>query len=65
LVLRHGIGVINLIPKDNEWDFGELLHRQEGIELGFRFGQAFVILSVDKENDTVDLGEVVLPESAG
>jgi hypothetical protein len=65
LVLGHGIWVINLVAEDNEWDFRELLHRQESVKLGFRFGKAFVILSINEENDTVDFWEVILPETAG
>lgn len=65
LLFRDGVGVINLVAKDKKGDLLKLLHRQESVELGLRFGEALVIFGIYQENDTVDLGEVVLPKTAG
>jgi hypothetical protein len=39
----------------------ELLHGEEGIELGLGLGETFMILGVDEEDDSGDFGEVILP----
>jgi hypothetical protein len=65
LILRYGIGVVNLVAEDDKRDFGKLLHGEEGIELGLGLGKTLVVLSVDEEDDTVDFREVILPEPAG
>lgn len=38
---------------------------QQGVELGFSFVQALVVLGVDEEDDAGYFGEVVAPEAAG
>jgi len=65
LILTHGIRVINFIAENQEGYFGQVLHRQKRVELGFGFGEAFVVFGVDKEYDTGNFGEVVFPEAAG
>ncbi|KAJ6260984.1 hypothetical protein Dda_3649 [Drechslerella dactyloides] len=65
LVLADGLVVVNLVAEDEEGHLGQLLHGQEGVELGFGFGHALEVLGVDEEDDAGDLGEVVLPEAAG
>lgn len=65
LVLADGVRVIDLVAQDDEGDLGQLLHGEEGVELGFGFGKALVVLGVDEEHDAGDLREVVLPETAG
>ena len=64
LVLAHSAWRINLVAQDKEGDLRELLNRQEGVELRLGLGEPFKIGAVDKEDDTVDLGEVVAPEAA-
>ena len=65
LVLGHGIRVVDLVAEDDERHLGELLHRQERVELGLGLGEPLVVLGVDEEDDAVDFGEVVFPEAAG
>lgn len=64
LVLGDGVGVVDLVAEDDKGHLGELLHGQERVELGLGLGEALVVLSVDEEDDAVDFGEVVLPETA-
>ena len=65
LVLAHGVRVVDLVAEDQEGDFGEILHREQGVELGFGLGEALVVFGVDEEDDARHLGEVVAPEAAG
>jgi hypothetical protein len=65
LILTNCVWVIDLVTENNKWDLGELLHRKKGIEFGFRFWQTFVVLCVDKEDDSGDFWEVILPETTG
>jgi hypothetical protein len=64
LVLRDSLGVIDLVAQDDEGNLGELLHREEGVELGLGLGESLVVLRIDKEDDTVDLREVIPPDTA-
>lgn len=64
-VLADGVGVVDLVAENEEGDLGELLHGEEGVELGLGLGETLVILSVNEENDTAHFGEVVLPETTG
>ena len=64
-LLADGVRVVDLVAEDAEGHFGELFHGEEGVELGFGFGEAFVVFGVDEEDDAGDFGEVVFPESAG
>lgn len=65
LLLADGIPVVDLVAEDQEGDFGEVFHAEEGVELGFGFGQALVVFGVDEEDDPGYFGEVVAPETAG
>lgn len=65
LVLGDGIGVVDLVAQDHERDLGQLLHLEQRVQLGLRFGESLVVLGVDEEDDSVDLGEVVSPQTAG
>lgn len=65
LVLGDGIGVVDLVAENDKGDLGKLLHGEERVELGLGLGEALVVLGVDEEDDAVDFGEVVLPETAG
>lgn len=64
LVLGDGVGVVDLVAEDDKRHLLQLLHGQEGVELGLGLGEALVVLRVDEEDDAVDLGEVILPESS-
>ena len=65
LVLGDGVGVVDLVAQDDEGHLAQLLHGQEGVELGLGLGEALVVLGVDEEDDAVDLGEIILPQAAG
>jgi len=65
LLLAHGVRMIDLVAEDQEGDFGEVFHGEEGVELDFGFGETLVIFGVDEEDDAADFGEVVAPETAG
>lgn len=64
LVLRDGIGMVDLVAENDKGNLGELLHGQEGVELGLGFTESLVVLGVDKEDNAVDLGEVVAPDTS-
>ena len=63
LVLAHGAGCVNLVAEDKEGDLGELLNGEEGVKLRLGLGEPLKISTVDEEDDTVDLREVVTPET--
>lgn len=65
LILAHGTGVVDLVSENKEGDLGELLHGQEGVQLGLGLEEPLVVAGVDQEDDAADFGEVVLPETAG
>ena len=64
-LFADGVRMIDFIAENAEGDFGEIFHGEEGIELGFRFGEAFMVFGVDEEDDAGDFGEVVFPEATG
>lgn len=63
LILGHGIRVVDLVAQDEEGHARELLHGEQGVQLGFGLGEAFEVLGVDEEDDAAYFGEVVLPEA--
>lgn len=65
LVLAHSVRVINLVAQHEEGSLAQILHAEQGVELGFALGEALGVLGVDEEDDAADLGEVVLPQTAG
>lgn len=65
LLFAHRVRMIDLVAQDQEGDFGEVFHAEEGVQLGFGFGEALVVFGVDEEDDAADFGEVVAPETAG
>lgn len=65
LILAHGTGVVDFVSENKEGDLGELLHGQEGVQLGLGLEEPLVVAGVDQEDDAADFGEVVLPETAG
>lgn len=64
-ILTHGVRVVDLVSEDEEGHLGEILHGEEGVQLGLGLGEALVVLGVDEEDDAADFGEVVFPETAG
>ena len=54
LVLRDGIRVVDLVAEDDERRALQLLHGEQGVELGFGFLEALVVLCVDEEDDAGD-----------
>ena len=56
--------MINLIPQYQKRRLVQLLHTQQGVQLGFTLGEAFGVLGVDHEDDAGDFGEVVFPQPA-
>jgi hypothetical protein len=65
LVLGNGVGVVDLVAQDDKGNLGKLLHGQEGVELGLGLGKSLVVLGIDEEDDTVDVGEVISPDTTG
>lgn len=63
LVLGHGIRVVDFVAENEEGGLAEVFHGEEGVELGFRLGEAFGVFGVDEEDDAADFGEVVFPEA--
>lgn len=64
LLLTNRTRCVDLVTKDEERNLREFLDGEEGVEFGLGFGEAFKVGRVDEEDDTVNLGEVVAPESA-
>lgn len=65
LILGDGVGVIDLVAEHEERHLGQILHGEQGVELGLGLGEALVVFGIDQEDDAVDFGEVVLPQTAG
>lgn len=65
LILGDGVGMVDLVAEDEERHLGEILHGEQGIEFGLGLGETLVVLGIDQEDDAADLGEVVLPQTAG
>jgi hypothetical protein len=65
LVLGDSVRVVDLVAQDDEGDLGELFHREKGIELGLGLCESLVVLGIDKEDDTVNIGEVIAPDTSG
>jgi hypothetical protein len=59
LVFGHSLRVIDLVTEDDEGGVLELLHGEEGVELGFGFVETLVVLRVNKEDNAGDLGDCV------
>lgn len=63
LLLADSVRVIDLVAQNEEGDFGKVFHGEEGVELGLGFGEAFVVLGVDKEDDPANFRKVVAPQA--
>lgn len=64
VVLGDGVGVVDLVAQDNKGNLGELLHGEKSVKLDLGLLESLVVLGVDEEDDAVDLGEVISPDSA-
>lgn len=64
LLLTYSTGSINLVTKNEERNLGEFLDRKKGVQFRFGFRETFKVGRVDEEDNTVDLREVITPESA-
>lgn len=64
LLLAHCTRRVNLVAKDKEWNLGELFDGKECVKLCLRLRKPLKVSTVDKEDDSVNLREVVTPESA-
>ena len=64
LILTDRIRVVDLVAQDDKGHLGQLLHRQESVELDLGLGKALVVLGINEEDDAVHLGEVVSPDTA-
>lgn len=65
LLLTDRIRMIDLVAQDQKGHLGQILHAQQRVELGFRFGEAFMVFGVDEEDDAGYFGEIVFPEATG
>lgn len=65
LLLAHGTRGINLVSENKEGDLGQLLDGEKRIQLSLRLREPLEVSAVDEEDDAVDFGEVVAPETAG
>jgi hypothetical protein len=63
LLLANSAGCINLVTENEERDSRELLNRQESVKFSFRLGETLKVGTIDEEDDTRDLGEIITPET--
>ena len=64
LILRDSIRMVDLVAENDKGNLGELFHREKGVELSLGLLESLVVLGVDKEDNAVDLGEVVAPDTS-
>lgn len=57
--------MVNLVAEDYEGDVGEGIPVQEEIEFVLGLRESLGVDGVDQEDNTVDLGEVISPDTAG
>ena len=63
LLFAHRTCRINLISKNEEGNLWELLNWKQRVELCLRFGEALKVGTVDKEDYSIHLREVIAPET--
>lgn len=63
LILADGLRVVNLVSENKEGNLSKLLHAQKCIKLSLGFKETLVIFSINKEDNSGDFREVVLPEA--
>ena len=64
LLLTDGPRRINLVAKDEERNLRQLLDGEKSIKLSLGLGKTLKVGTINQEDDTVDLREVVPPETA-
>lgn len=64
-VLAHGLWRVDLVTQDEERNVLQLRHGQERVQLFLGLCESLWICHVNQIHDTVDLWEVVLPQSSG
>lgn len=64
-VLADCARVVDLVSENKERHLGQLLHREQSVQLGLGLDEPFVVLRVDQEDDSADFGEVVPPQTTG
>lgn len=62
-LFAHSVWVVDLVTKNQERDFGQVFHREEGIEFSFGFGKAFMVFGIDKEDDAAHFREIIAPQA--
>lgn len=55
--------MINFIAQDQKWDFRQVFHGEEGVQLCFGLRETFQVFCVNKEDNAAHFGEVVSPET--
>ena len=64
-LLAHSTRCVNLVSEDKERYLSKLLDAEESVKLGLAFRETLDVRTVNKEDDTVNLGKVVAPEATG
>jgi hypothetical protein len=49
--------VVDFVTENDKGCRLQLLHSEQGVQLGFGFGEALVIFCVDEEDDAADFGD--------
>lgn len=65
LLLRDGAGSVNLVSENQEGNTLELLDGKESIQLSLGLQETLAVLAINQEDNAVDFGEVILPDTAG
>ena len=65
LGLGHGTGLVNLVSENEERDLGELISGQKFVKFLTRLLETGLVGTVDEEDNSLDGGEVALPQSTG
>jgi hypothetical protein len=63
-LLTHGSRGVNFIAKNQERHFRQFLDGEKCVEFGFRLSEAFEVSAVHKKDNSVDLREVITPQTA-
>jgi hypothetical protein len=63
LLLRHGARCINLVTEDEERHLCQFLNGEELVELRLALRESLEVGTINEEDNTVDLREVVAPET--
>ena len=64
-LLAHSTRCVNLVSEDKERYLSKLLDAEESVKLSLAFRETLDVRTVNKEDDTVNLGKVVAPEATG